>query len=240
MAIDDAPTLGGNGEHFAERLQIAEVRQFPDISQDERLYQRLLDLANAMTASGQNADRRYQELLHRHREDDEFVVLVLRTLDALDESRYVERWALIQLATDLENPAAAGYLADFVLRPIPEEQSEDTAHGLSTVTEEVVLRTTAIEGLARLFRHDVDTTDALLQTISSSEYVAMRRAAWFALIDTGRSEAVDRARELLDERGDAWIAELRRIPVQDAEQQDPELVNQDRARRSGIPAPYDE
>ena len=240
MANEDVPTLGGTGEQFPERLQIAEVRQLPDILGDERLYRELLDLVGAMTENGRDADRNYQDMLRRHREDEDFVVLVLKTLDALDESWYVERWALVQLAVDLEHPIAAEYLTDFVQRPIAEEQTEDTAHGLSTVTEEVVLRTTAIEGLARLARQGVDTTDALLQTISSSDYVAMRRAAWFAMVDGGSEEGLQRARQLLDDRGDGWIAELRRLPVREAEQQNPELIYPGATRDGDIPDPFDE
>ena len=82
-----------------------------------------------MTENGRDADRNYQEMLRRHREDEDFVVLVLKTLDALDDSWYVERWALVQLAVDLEHPIAAEYLTDFVQRPIAEEQTEDTATG---------------------------------------------------------------------------------------------------------------
>lgn len=239
MATEDTPTLGGTGEQFPERLTIAEVQTFPDVSQDERLYGSLVELTTAMTASGRDAEGRYQELLRRHREDDEFVTLVVRTLEALDESRYVERWALVQVLTDLEHPAAGDHFAEFVQRPVPPEQAEDTAHGLSTVTEEVVLRTTAIEGLARLSRHGVDSTDVLLQTISSSDYVAMRRAAWFALVDSGREEGVDQARQLLEKRGDGWIAGLRRLPPGEAEQPDPERIHRG-TRGRDMPAPFDE
>jgi len=240
MARHDTPILGGNGEQFEERLRIAEIRRLPDISGDERRYQGLLRLTELMTANGRNADEDYQLALREHREDEEFTVLVLKTLDALEESRYLERWALVQLAIDLEHPVAGDYLVHFVRSPIPRERSEDTAHGLSTVTEEVILRTTAIEGLARLFRYDVDSSDTLLDVISSSDYVAMRRAAWFALVDGGRRDALERARALLEEHGYGWIADLRRIPVQEAEQHDPRRIDPDRRPLGGIPAPYDD
>lgn len=240
MARHDTPILGGTGERFEERLRIAEVRRLPDISGDERLYQGLLHLTALMTANGRNADEDYQVALREHREDEEFAVLVLKTLDRLEESRYLERWALVQLAIDLEHPVAGDYLAHFVRSPIPEERSEDTAHGLSTVTEEVILRTTAIEGLARLFRRHVDSSDTLLDVIASSDYVAMRRAAWFALVDGGRRDALERARALLEEHGYGWIAELRRVPVQEAEQPDPRRIDPDRRPLGGIPAPYDD
>jgi hypothetical protein len=85
----------------------------------------------------------------------------------------------------------------------------------------------------------VDTNDALLQTISSSDYVAMRRAAWFAIVDGGSEEGLQRARQLLDDRGDGWIAELRRLPVREAEQQNPELIYPGAIRDGDIPDPFD-
>ena len=237
MLTNDTPRLGGGQDEPGDELNIPEQRAFPDVSGDERLYRRLTDTVAVMTASGPNADEIYQEALRGQRADDELVILAFKTLDALDESAYEERWALVQLAIDLENPVAAEYLTEFVRRPIPPERSEDPGHGISTVTEEVVLRTTAIEGLARLLRHDVDTTETLLDTIASSDYVAMRRAAWFALTESGRDDAVEKARSILDERGDGWIADLRRTPVEEAEQHDPKRID---PPRGGMPAPFGE
>lgn len=237
MAYDDTPRLGAGGYGGDDGLRIQERRAFPDVSGDERLYRRLTDTIAVMTAGGPKADEIYHEVLREQQDDEEFAILVLKTLDALEESAYIERWSLVQLAIDLEHPAAGEYLADLVRRPVPEERSEDAAHGVSTVTEEVILRTTAIEGLARLLVRHVDTTEALLETIASSDYVAMRRAAWFALAENGGEDAAKRARSILEQRGDAWIAELRRIPVQEAEQHDPRLIDPPRV---GIPAPYDE
>lgn len=239
MPIDDAPRVGGNKD-FVDALNIRELHRYPDVSNDERLYRTLIDALGAMTAGGSDADEVYNGLVRRLGEDEEFVVVVLKTLESLEESEYQERWALLQLAIDLGHPAAGEYLAEFVRRPIPEERSEDPVHGVSTVTEEVILRTTAIEGLARLFRRDVDSTDVLLETVASSDYAAMRRASWFALIDGGRDDAVERARGLLQESEYGWIIDVRRIPVQEAEQHDPQLIDPDRPARDNIPAPFDE
>ena len=239
MPIDDAPQVGG-GKEFGDALRIRDRRRYPDVSGDERSYASLTDALDVMTAGGPDADQNYARSLDERRGDEDFAILVLRTLDAVEESAYLERWALLQLAIDLQHPATGDYLADFVRRPIPEEKAEDPVHGVSTVTEEVILRTTAIEGLARLFRRDVDSADVLLEVVGSSDYVAMRRAAWFALVDGGRDDALDRARELLEKSDYGWIADLRRVPVQEAEQQDPARIDPDRTMRGDIPAPYNE
>jgi len=239
MPIDDAPHVGGNKE-FGDALNIRERRRYPDVSGDERLYGTLNEALAAMTGGGPDADEIYSRVVDRLRGDEEFIILVLKTLDAVEESAYLERWALIQLVIDLAHPIAGEYLAEFVRRPIPEERAEDTAHGVSTVTEEVILRTTAIEGLARLLRRDFDSTPVLLEVVGSSDHVAMRRAAWFALVDGGRADGVEQARELLDKSDFGWIATLKRIPVQEAEQQDRRLVDPNRTPRGDIPAPFNE
>jgi hypothetical protein len=239
MPIDDAPRVSGNKE-FTDRLNIREWRRYPDVSRDKRLYGALNDALGAMTAGGPDADKVYSRVLDQLKDDGEFVLLVLKTLDAVEDSAYPERWALLQLAIDLQHPAAGKYLSEFVRRPIPEERAEDTAHGVSTVTEEVILRTTAIEGLARLFRRDFDATEVLLEVAGSSDYVAMRRAAWFALVDGGRDDALGRARKLLERSDYGWIADLKRIPVQEAEQQDPRLVYPEKTHRGEVPPPFNE
>ncbi len=239
MPIEDAPHVGGNKD-FADELRIREMRRYPDVSGDKRLYGRLTDALGTMTAGGPDADEAYTREVRKLADDGDFVILVLKTLEAVEESAYPERWALLQLAIDLRHPAAGEYLSDFVRRPIPKEQAKDTVHGVSTVTEEVILRTTAIEGLARLFRRDFDATEPLLEVAGSSDYVAMRRAAWFALVDGGRDDALRRARELLEKGGFGWIAELKRVPVREAQQHDPRLVYPGRPQRGDIPPPFNE
>ena len=145
--------------------------------------------------------------------------------------RYVKETARLYSVLDKR-------LAGLVRRPVPEEKAEDPAHGLSTVTEEVILRTTAMEGLARLLRRGVDTAEVLLDSIAATDYVAMRRAAWFALVDGGADGAVERARALLADRGEEWIADIKRIPVEEAPQA--EVESKGRRPREDAPSPFDE
>jgi hypothetical protein len=240
MPIDkDAPRLrtkDGEGDDAT----LTSIRSLPDITGDERLYALLANTVAAMTAGGVRAEEAYRAALEAVRDDEAFVAVTVRTAEALDEDSYQERWALTQLAIDLEHPAAVHYLGDLVRRPVPEERAEDPSHGLSTVTEEVILRTTAIEGLARLQRRDIDTADVLLDTITSSDYVSLRRAAWFALLDGGRQDAAERAKAILVDRGDGWITELRRMPVEEAPQADPRLIGRGKRRRDEVPTPFDE
>lgn len=234
---DDVPILRSRADDSDDVL-VRYHRVIPDVTGDERIYARIVEALSVMTASGARAEDHYRKLLRSARRDDEFAGILAKTAASTEEDAYEERWALTQLLVDLENPVAADYLADLVRRPVPEEKAEDPSHGLSTVTEEVILRTTAMEGLARLQRRGTETAEVLLEAIASAEYVALRRAAWFALIDGKAEDAAKRARELLAERDEEWIADLKRIPVEEAPQAEAE--SKGRRPREDAPAPFDE
>lgn len=238
---NDTPRLGSERSEAEGDLAEASVRRMiPDISGNPDAYARLIDIIGTMTSSGVGADALYHRSLQRASLDPEFVTLVAKTAGSLEQEAYEERWALTQLLVDLESPEAADALVELVRAPIPPEKAEDPSHGLSTVTEEVILRTTAIEGLGRLLRRDVDIVDPLLETISGTDYVSLRRASWFALIDGGRDDAIEKARSILADRGDAWITELKRIPVGEAPQADREQIGRAKPRpRRSLPEPFD-
>lgn len=237
---DDTPILGRQ-DADGDSVLVHDQRSIPDVTGDERLYRRLLDAVAVMTSGGVHADESYQRALREIRDDTELIEVLLRTADSLPEEAYEERWALTQLAVDLQHPRTAEYLAALIRRPVPPEQAEDPGHGHSTVTEEVILRTTAIEGLARLTREGTSATQGqiqsllgtLLETLDSTPYLSLRRAAWFALVDIGNDDVVGRARESLARRGEEWITTMRRIPVEEAPQADPTSPDRE------VPPPID-
>ena len=237
---DDTPLLG-RADTDGDSVWVRDQRSIPDVTGDERLYRRLLDAVAVMTSGGVHADESYQRTLREIRDDTEFIEILLRTADSLPEEAYEERWALTQLAVDLQHPRTAEYLAGLVRRPVPPERAEDPGHGQSTVTEEVILRTTAIEGLARLARDGTDATqgqvgsllESLLETLDSTPYLSLRRAAWFALVDSGDEDAIGRARDALARRGEEWVTTMRRIPVEEAPQADPTSPDRE------VPPPID-
>lgn len=240
MATKDVPTLrrpDDDGDH----ARLGRLREIPDVFGDPETYRRLVDVLGAMTASGPRADEQYHEQLRAVRDDGRLMELLPATVEALDEDAYHERWALTQLAVDLESEGYARFLVDTLRRPVPDERAEDPGHGLSTVTEEVILRTTALEGLARLGRQGVDVGGPILETVEQAPYLAMRQAAFAAALDTGRDEIVERARAVLAARGEEWIADLKRIPVEEAPQADRKQIPRAvRRPRTKAPTPFDE
>lgn len=222
-----------------DTFSVASYRTIPDVGADRRLWQRLIAAVSAMTASGAGAEEAYQSALADLREHGaDAVHVIAATYEQLEEGAYQERWALVQLLTDLSLPETTAFFADLVQRPVPKERSRDTVHGVSTVTEEVVLRTTSMEGLARRIRDgDRAAVNALLPALEH-EYVAMRRAAWHALVDGGDEDGIAKGRDILIARGDEWIVDLRRTPVAETSQPRPEPGE---ARpTTEPPAPFDQ
>ncbi|MBM7503722.1 hypothetical protein ACFPER_09570 [Agromyces aurantiacus] len=221
----DRPQLRRSRDRSREEdtFSVASYRTIPDVGADRRLWQRLIGAVSAMTASGAGAEEAYRSALEQLREyGGEAVDVIAATYEQLEENAYQEQWALVQLLTDLALPETTRFFGHLVQTPVPEERSRDTVHGVSTVTEEVVLRTTAIEGLSRRIRDgDREAVDALLPALEH-EYVAMRRAAWHGLVDGGDEDGIARGRDILSSRGDDWIIEIRRTPVVEIDQPRPE------------------
>jgi hypothetical protein len=172
-----------------------------------------------MNAAGESAEQKYQSRLDLLRERaGEVVSEVGARYDALEEDQYLERWSVVQLLTDLRRSASVNVLEEILRRPIPPERSPDPAHGFSTVGEETIIRTTAVEALARLAADgDQRSKQALLGNVRHPSF-SVRRAAVQAIVDTGDADLVERARRELADTDDRRLFELRRVEVQSVPQ----------------------
>jgi len=173
-----------------------------------------------MTAVSNRAEDDYQRSLSALRERDDAASALAATYDALDEERYLERWSVVQLLTDLRTPSVIGPLTEVVRQPIPPERSADPAHGFSTVGEEVLIRTTAIEALARLLQDGNQGAGDLLLELLRHDVLSVRRAAVQAIASAGDRQLNATVREILEGTGDEWMLTVRRIDVAEAPQAD--------------------
>jgi len=175
-------------------------------------------VGNLMNAFGVGAEQAYQASLDRLRARAPEVVADVGTrYDALEEDQYSERESLIQLLTDLRHTASVPVLDDVLRRPIPPERSADPAHGLSTVGEEIIIRTTAVEALARLAADGDSGAKDLLLAQTRHDTFSVRRAAVQGIADSGDADLLDRMRRELQGE-DARLLEYRRIDVRSAPQ----------------------
>jgi hypothetical protein len=134
---------------------------------------------------GENTEADYQAVqaaLERMKEYAEEVIVELARAEAsCKPSDYTLRWLLVHGATQMKHTSALPFLRSFVLNPIPPEESV-TPHSFSTVGEETVLRTTAIEGISYLaLQGDERAVEALFEALEISS-ISIRRATIQALL----------------------------------------------------------
>jgi hypothetical protein len=145
--------------------------------------------------------------------------------------------AHVHAASELRHPAALPFLRNLILTPIPPEESPDP-HSFSTVGEETILRTTAVEGIGYLARGRADPTEMLFEALRQPS-LSIRRAAVQSLLATARGRRLRAriARALPEEH--QFLVDLKAVSVRDVPQiRNPAHHLSEAGRRGGIaPAP---
>lgn len=180
-SADDTPRVagppppGGNaapGDEPGDSLASPGPQAYEFIDEFGGLGSAFTDAVHAMGAVGPDVEDNYQRALRVLREypPDEITTFARRGWQSLPEEAYLDRWGLVQLLTDLRLSDAAGVLAAVVATPVPPERSPGADHRHSTVGEEVVIRTTAVEGLARLAAEgDPRAVEALVRHLDDDQ-----------------------------------------------------------------------
>ncbi len=177
----------------------------------------LRHLLSVMYSSGDNAAEEYRRALEALRANPQAAVALIGHVESsVRESDYPTRWALIFAASELRHPDAIPYLRTVALSRIPAERSSDP-HSFSTVTEDTILRTTAVEGIGHLAADHPQAVDALFDCLDRPS-ISIRRAAIQSLITTPNGQQYrDRiAHSLPDDQ--RFLLDLRRISVHEAPQ----------------------
>lgn len=180
-------------------------------------------LANAVAAMsrfGDDAEEEYQRALEElRRQADAVAVEVARASNDCDTQDYPSRWALVHIASELRHRAALPFLRNVVETPIPPEQSKDP-HSFSTVGEETILRTTAVDGVGELARErqNRDAVEALWEFLKQPS-LSIRRAAIQSLYGSvGNNKRVrDRIGSLLPDE-QRFLLDLKPVEVTDVPQ----------------------
>ena len=140
------------------------------------------------------------------------------------------RWAA-------RHPAALPFLRNLILTPIPPEESPDP-HSFSTVAEETILRTTAVEGVGYLARDRANAVGTLFEALRQPS-LSVRRAAVQSLLGSrrGRKLRAQISNALPEEQ--RFLLDLKAVNVRDVPQvTNPERHLSEAGRRGGIaPAP---
>jgi hypothetical protein len=211
----DTPFLGG-----PDTLEIRRVdHPFSfEASADPELNALIVEAVNRMGGVGEKAEGDYQAALAALRERAEGAVdVIVAEYDSLPEDRYLDRWALVHLLSELRSPSAAKALNRVITSRIPAEKSKVT-HDLSTVTEEVMIRTTAVEGVVRLSAEGVEEARQILLRHARNRTFSIRRASVQGLMETGTDEDRKALRALLEESGQEQLLKIRRTDVREVPQ----------------------
>jgi hypothetical protein len=146
----------------------------------------LNNFLEAAYAVGVDAEERFRAArLGLRRHPEEALLAIAKVQAGCRRRDYPLRWALVYAATQLNHSAALPLLRDLVLTPIPPEESADP-HSFSTVGEETVLRTTAVEGVGRLAAGgNRKALDALFKFLAVPS-LSIRRASVQAILRKDR------------------------------------------------------
>jgi hypothetical protein len=175
------------------------------------------DFLSRMNAGGDDAEEEYQQALRmlRERPFDAAIELARQECSTRPED-YATRWAMVYAAAALEHRAALPLLKNIVLTPIPPERSDDP-HA-STVAEETIIRTTAVDGIAALARRGEEEAVEALQEFVDLPSFSIRRAAIHGLLASPRGDDLrNRLRECLP-KDQVFLLDLKQVDVRDAPQ----------------------
>lgn len=183
-------------------------------SPDGRMLSHVLQ---SMNAWGDDAEDTYRAALEEARDHASGVVVeIARSFGCATEDDQALRWQLVHTAAELRHPAALPFLRSVALTPIPQERSPDP-HA-STVEDETILRTTAVDGIAALTPECGEDAEQVLFSCVESPSFSVRRAAVQGLITSPRGD------DLRDEiaaclpKEQQFLINLKRVQVQDVEQ----------------------
>jgi hypothetical protein len=196
----------------------------------------LMNYLAAIDAAGDDADERYKIALSAIREKAHDVIIeIARQENHCRAKDYATRWGLIYAASELGHPAALPFFRSVVLTPISPEESPEP-HSFSTVAEETILRTTAVDGVARLAADGSKEAIEALFDFLHVPSLSIKRAAVQGLMSVRQGESL---RGRIEERlcpEDRFLLDIRPIDVRKVTQiADPEQDLSDEGRKSNKP-----
>jgi hypothetical protein len=172
----------------------------------------------AISGADEDAEDVYREALEAMRKRPELVLVELVRAESACHSRdYPTRWALVHAASELRHPAVLPFLTSLVLTPIPPEESRDP-HSFSTVAEETILRTTAVEGVGRLAAEgNRAALDSLFEFVKQPS-LSIRRAAVQSILATRRGRGLRRRIAALLPDDQQFLLDIKPVKVDDVPQ----------------------
>lgn len=212
----DPPRVTGQPRYVADPSFVVQNRR--DLHLDESIPNALRQAIHRMSETGPNAETAYQAALDGLRSQSGAGAnqVISAAIEELPEEAYLERLLLVQVAADVGEPELVELFRTVVTDPLPPERSSDADYKFTTRGREVIIRTTAVDGLARLAAEgSTIAVDYLLENVAH-ENRTVRAACVVALQGLGGAPA-SRVRERVG-ADDRDLLELRRMRVEDVPQ----------------------
>lgn len=172
----------------------------------------IVDTVNRMGGVGEDAERDYQACLSTlWRQAKEVVAIVTQELKDLPASSYLDRWSLVQLLAELRQAASLDALDEVLSSQIPQEESADP-HSFTTMGEEVMIRTTAVEAVTRIAADGSKEALDLLLKHARHENFSIKRASIQGYLQISGEEGRKILLKNLPKR-DHHILDIRRTDV---------------------------
>ena len=185
-------------------------------SPDNPINAQIVEAINRMGGGGEDAEAAYQSSLDALRRQSKKVASIVAVeYNELPEEQYLDRWSLVQLLAELKDTSSLQVLDEIVSSQIPPERSTET-HSFSTVGEEVMIRTTAIEAIARIASKNKQALEILLKHAQNRNF-SIKRAAIQGYLEQGGKDAREVLTKALPKK-DHYILDIRRMDVREVPQ----------------------
>jgi hypothetical protein len=211
--------------------------QTRNVSPARALVRNYVATASLVDESGEERHRQALEALRN--EPEAAVIEIARALGETSPQNYPARMVLILAASALENQHALPLLMSIIETPIPTEESPPV-HGLGATAEEIILRTTAVDGIGRLARQGNERALSALVNLVESPIFSIRRASVQAALSARPNDEETRQRLLaVLPRNQHFLLELKSPSVAEVEQPEPRQEGRREGRAAAPPDPAD-
>jgi hypothetical protein len=181
------------------------------------LNEQIVETINRMGGVGEDAERNYQACLnHLFRHAREVVAIVTQELKDQPASNYLDRWSLVYLLAELKQTASLSALDDILSSALPAEQFKDP-HEFTTLGQEVMIRTTAVDAVARLAADGAKEAQEVLLKHVHHENFSIKRACIQGYLQVAGEDGRAMLQKQLPQR-DHYILDIKAIDVRQAPQ----------------------
>lgn len=178
------------------------------------LANKINEAINKMGAMGNDAEVNYQASLKALLPESKQVVHAIgEELNVVGKARFLDRWSLIQLLAELQDPTSLPLLDGILSEKMPLEQFKDP-HNRSSLRQETINLTTAVEAINRMAAKGNGHALELLLRHASHESLSVRRACVQGYATYAGEKAREKLLEILP-KNDHYLLDIQRRNIEE-------------------------